>query len=290
MVNLLKLAWFAVVALFLTLLPGALWSGLLVANIKTGIAFPWAMAVMAAIIWIAWLYVGGKWGSARTSASRRQLLRANAVTPGTWLRALIANAFAIIALSGLWIVLRQLAPFRNHASPDFSKIPVLIVALILTSSALIGAISEESGIRGYLQDRLERNFSAPVAIVLAALVLLPGHGLSQGFLWPTVVFYFVVDIVYGTTARLTDSILPGIAAHTVGLLVFFALIWPYDVSRTLVTSASADKWFWIHVAQAAVFAALTIFSFINLGRFTAEAREQTRRALALTTPAATPTA
>jgi len=56
--------------------------------------------------------------------------------------------------------------------------------------------------------------------------------------------------------------------HIVGLLVFFALVWPYDAQRRLVWEAGADIWFWVNVAQVIVFTALAILAFIRLARVT----------------------
>ena len=123
----------------------------------------------------------------------------------------------------------------------FSKYSPFTVGLLLATSAILGGVVEEAGMRGYLQGTLERAVPAPAAIVIVALVMAPGHALSQGFVWNTVLFYLVVDVVYGTTAYLTQSILPGIAAHAAGLFVFFAFIWPRDEARPVVCVDEGGK-------------------------------------------------
>jgi hypothetical protein len=40
------------------------------------------------------------------------------------------------------------------------------------------------------------------------------------------VFFFLVGLVFSTTALLTKSILPGLPVHALGLLVFFVGMWP----------------------------------------------------------------
>jgi hypothetical protein len=72
--------------------------------------------------------------------------------------------------------------------------------------------------------------------------------------------------VFGTTAYLTQSILPAIPVHIVGLLVFFSLVWPHDPNRRRVSEGGADTWFWMHVAQAVLFTVLTIPAFFRLER------------------------
>ena len=60
MMKIIRLAAFAAGALALTLLVGGVWTGLLVANLKTGIDVPWSVAVMAVLVTLAWLYLGGR--------------------------------------------------------------------------------------------------------------------------------------------------------------------------------------------------------------------------------------
>ena len=260
----MKLIWFALVSLFLTLLPQGLWTGLLAANLKTGIGLPWAVPVMGGALWLAWAYAGGQGPPARTSEARRAYRRANSVSARAWSWALLANGFALVGFCGLWIVLFQLVKAPGNAATDLSRYSPLTLAIILGTGAVVGAVAEEVGIRGYLQGALERTIPIPVAIVLAALVLSPGHALTQGLVWSTLLFYVLVDIAYGVTAHLTNSVYPTIVAHTAGLLVFFFLIWPHDATRKLVTSGGADAWFWIHLAQALGFGALAIWSFTRL--------------------------
>jgi membrane protease YdiL (CAAX protease family) len=263
-----KLSGFALASLFLTLLPGGIWSGLLAANVKTGLAIPWAVPVMGVLLWLAWQYAGGHWGPARTAQARRRYRRANPVSGEIWAWALLANLLALGAFCGLWIVLFQLVKAPGNPPIDLSKYYAATIILIVASGAIIGAVSEEVGIRGYLQGAMERALPAPAAILLAALALMPGHALTQGFVWSTLLFYVLVDVAYGVTAYLTNSIYPGIVAHAVGLLVFFLFIWPHDAARRLVSAGGFDAWFLIHLLQGLAFGALAIWSFARLARLT----------------------
>ena len=104
--------------------------------------------------------------------------------------------------------------------------------------------------------------------------------MTQGFVWPTVLFYILVDLMLGTTAYLSNSILPGVATHTIGLLAFFGLVWPHDAARHMVAEGGADAWFWIHVAQAIIFAVLALLAFRHLAKQTNS--ERASRALCTT--------
>jgi membrane protease YdiL (CAAX protease family) len=180
--------------------------------------------------------------------------------------AVLAGILSIVALAGFWIVLFQLAQIRGNALPDFSKYPLLTVALVLVMASLVGAVAEEAGFRGYFQGLLEREVSGPAAILIAAVVLAPGHALTQGFAWPILIFYLIVDLMLGMTARLTRSIIPGIVVHATGLLTFFTLVWPNDATRRWSAGAGPDMWFWIHCLQAIIFAAFAILAFRRLAK------------------------
>jgi len=127
-------------------------------------------------------------------------------------------------------------------------------------------LTEEPAFRGYCQVILERRFNAPAAVILSSVLFALAHGPTQGFLWPKLLFYFLVGVVFGSTAYLTNSILPAIPGHVFGLLIFFTLVWPRDAARHLVWENGADLWFWIHVAQAIVFATLAIWALRQLAQ------------------------
>jgi membrane protease YdiL (CAAX protease family) len=253
--------WAAFFALALTMLAGGLWSGLLVANLQTNPTIPWSVAVMALLLWLMWQYLGGRWWPRSTSEMRRRCLRARPLAGSVFAWALVAGGLSIVSLTGFWIVLLGLVKVQGNPLPNFSQYPVLTVVLVIGMASLVAATAEEAGFRGYLQGILEQKVGGPLAILIAALVMEPGHGLTQGFAWPTMLFYLFVDLMFGTTAYLTNSILPSLVIHTIGLIVFFSMVWPNDSARQLVESGGAGPWFWIHVAQTIIFAVLAIVAF-----------------------------
>ncbi len=264
--------WTGLLALGLTMFAGGIWTALLIANLATSPAIPWAVLVMAFFLWLMWQYLGGKWWPRGTREARRRHLRANPVSSQVFAWALLAGTLSVVGLAGFWIVLFQLVKIRGNILPDFSKYPWLTVAFVLVMASVVSSVAEESGFRGYFQSALERAFSVPAAIVIQCLVIALPHGLTQGFNWPTLLFYFLVDLMLGVTAYLTNSILPGIVIHSMGLLIFFALVWPGDRSRLLVTDGGADAWFWIHTAQAIIFTVLAILALRHLASVTQGAR------------------
>jgi membrane protease YdiL (CAAX protease family) len=260
-----KALWTGLFAIVLTAASGALWSALLLFNLKVSPAIPWSAVIALGLSGLAFAWLGGKWAPARTQSARKTYLRATPVRPGIFATAIAAGALGIIALAGFWIVLFQLVKMPGNSS-DFSKLPTLTVAALLATSALIGAVFEEAGFRGYFQGTLERYVRAPVAILMCALVMAPEHAATQGFVWPTMLFYLLVDVMLGASAALTKSILPGVVVHAIGLAVFFGIVWPADQTRALVWQHGADIWFWLHAGQTILFGLASVLLFVRLAR------------------------
>ena len=257
---------YGLLALLITVLAGGIWTVLLVINLTTSPAIPWAVVVMAVLLWLFWQYMSGKGWPRGTSQARRRYLRATPLSGRVFVWALVAGLLAIVALVGYWIVLFQLVKVQGNKLPDFTQYPLLTLLLVLVMGSLVTSVAEEAAFRGYYQSVLEREVGGVAAVLIAALVIVPGHGLTQGFAWPTVLFYLLVDVTFGVMAYLTHSILPGLVVHFVGLLVFFTLVWPFDATRQLVNDGGADIWFWLHVAQAIIFTVLALLAFRQLAR------------------------
>jgi len=234
---------------------------LLIANLRTNPNIPWCVAAMGLLLWAMWRYLDGDGPPRSTSEVRRRLLRAVPVSPPVLVRAAIGGLLGLGALAGFWIVLLQLVRLPARVLPDFSKYPLITVTTVLLTSCLVSSVPEEAAFRGYFQNFLERKFPAATAIIISSVVMAPAHCLTQGFVWPVVLFYFLVDSMLGVIAYLTKSILPGIAVHFIGLLVFFTLIWPQDATRILGREAVASGWLWIHIAQIIICGILALIIF-----------------------------
>jgi membrane protease YdiL (CAAX protease family) len=221
---------------------------------------------------LAWQYLGGKWGPQSTSEARRRYLRAKPLSGQVFAWALVAGLLSIVALVGFWIVLFQLVKIPARVLQNFSGYPLLTVTLVLVMAALVSSLAEEVGFRGYFQGMLEQQVSGPVAIVIAALLIAPAHGLTQGFVWPILLWYFFADVMFGAMAYFTKSILPGIVVHSIGLLIFFTLVWSYDAQRRLVWETGANTGFWIAAAQAIIFTVLALLAFSQLAGVTRRVR------------------
>jgi membrane protease YdiL (CAAX protease family) len=264
--KLLLVAWSALLGFVILVFGAGVWAALVTTNLTTSPTIPWAVPLMALVLWLMWKYLGGSWWPRSTSEARRRCLRASGVPGPVFAWSLLAGLLAVAALAGFWIVAFQLVKMPGNALPDFSKYPLLTVALMIVMGSVAAPLTEEPAFRGYCQVILEREFRSPIAVLISSILFALAHGPTQGFLWPKLLFYFLVGVVFGTTAYLTRSILPAIPVHIMGLLVFFSLVWPHDANRRLVSEGGADTWFWIHVAQAVLFTGLTIPAFLRLER------------------------
>src|SRR6476660_8806638 len=92
----LRLLGSGVLAIALTTFASGLWAVLPLTNLKTSPTIPWAVVVMALLLWLMWQYAGGRWWPRKTSHARRAYLRASPVSVRTFTWALAAGAFSLV--------------------------------------------------------------------------------------------------------------------------------------------------------------------------------------------------
>jgi membrane protease YdiL (CAAX protease family) len=253
------------IAVAIALLPQGAWSGLIVANLRVLPGVPWAAAVMVLLLAAGAQYLRGAWGPARSATARRRSLRATVVSRQTFVKAWLAGGLAMMALGNGWIVLASITRMPGSVLPDLSGYPRATALISVAMGALISPLCEQAGIWGYWQECAERRWSAVGAVLSAALIfgLLP-HPPAGAPLVPKLVFFFATGLTFSALAYHTQSILPAIPVHAIGLFVFFLAIWPHDPERQLVLTAGPDEWFWIHIAQTIVCGALAAWILSGL--------------------------
>jgi len=261
----LAVVWSAALAFVILAFGQGVWGALLIYNLRTTPAAPWAVPAMAIVLWLMWRYLGGKWWPRSTSKARHALLRANSVPWRTYAWTISAGVVSIVALAGLWIVLFGFVRMRANVLPELSKYPLITVVLVGAMASLVSPLTEEAAFRGYCQTILERRFSGVNAVAISSLLFAFAH-LTQGFFWPKLLVYFLAGVVFAMPAYLSKSTLPTIPVHIMADLTFFAFVWPRDANRRLVSEGGADLWFYVHVAQVIVFTALGILAFRRLAK------------------------
>ena len=261
------IAWGALWALLILAFAQGVWGALLVTNLKISPSVPWAVVVMAPVLWAMWQYLGGRWWPRRTSATRRCLLRANRVSQQTMAWSLLAGVLSIVALAGYWIVFFDLVKMPPNVLPEMTKYPKLTLILFGIMASFVSPFSEEAAFRGYFQMPLEQEFRGVTAVAISSVLFSLAH-LTQGLYWPKLLVYLLAGLVFGTIAFLTQSTWPAVPVHILADMSFFALVWPFDAARRLIWDVGADAWFYLHVAQAVIFSVLAILAFRRLAAMT----------------------
>jgi len=255
---------FCLVAFLATLASQSVWTGLLVANLKTSPAIPWSVAVMAVLLWTMWRYAGGAWWPSSTRQSRARYRRANPVSRDLFLRAMLAGLLSLAALIALWLVLGHLVHLPGNPAANYAGYSLLTIIAVIGMASLVGAVTEEVGLRGYMLTRLQRSVGGWLAVAIVALAISPGHGATQGFAVVTLAWYLLSDLLLGALSLLTRSILPSIAVHAVGLLAFFSLVWPTDSLRHPAPLGSQGLEFWIEVVAFGILAVAALAALQSL--------------------------
>jgi membrane protease YdiL (CAAX protease family) len=272
------------IAVAILLVGQALWGGLVLVNLKLSPAVPWAAAVMIPLLAVMVMSLGGIGWPKAGAATRRRLVPLRPVPWRVFAWAMVASAFGITALAGLWIVLAGLMKTPPNALPNVHGVPPLTVAVILAVSIMAAPITEEIAFRGYVLGMLRRVVSPTWAILISSLLFAFAH-LTQGLYADKLVVYFLAGIGIAFVAYRTGSLIPAMIAHSAADLTFFTLVWPHDAGRRLVSEGGADAWFWVHVAQVVVFGGLCLWANLRLARATAGGPEAITPLLAEPAPA-----
>src|SRR5207249_5677213 len=165
-------------------------------------------------------YLSGKWWPRRTSEARRSYLRANRVSGTVFAWALLAGGVIDCRLGR---VLDCAVPAREDARqrPCY---PLHTTVLVIAMASLVSPITEEAAFRGYCQVILERQFTAPIAVLISSAFFTAAH-VVHGFLVPKLLVYFLAGVVFGVMAYVANSTVPAIPVHIIGDLTFFTLVW-----------------------------------------------------------------
>ncbi len=258
-----------VLSFLITAVGQGAWGLMVMANLRGGQQAPWCIPAMAGVLVLLLAYLGGAGWPKRTAAARRRLLRWTPIAPGVFLWAVFTGVLALVALGGTWIVVSDLVRMPPNVTPDVNGRPALFVIPILVMSCLAAPLSEEAAFRGYAQGILERAWRwAPAAVVGSSLIFALAHA-PQGLFLPKLGLYFLAGVIFGTIARLTNSLFAAMVVHSLGDIMGFLVLWPYQSApHRLVGEGGANAAFFGAAAVAVVFGVLALIAFRRLARTT----------------------
>jgi membrane protease YdiL (CAAX protease family) len=184
---------------------------------------PWAALTTVFYLGLLLVWLNGRGPPASSAAQRNQSLRlwpprssdADGIPTG-------AVIGALVVVYVLWTAISVASPL-----PDLSVYPTTSYrwSMFIMGGVTAGVL-EEAAFRGYMQTGIER-FDRDNAIWITSLVFTLTH-ITQGIgavlaLGPGL---FIASLLYGTLARRTGTILPGMIIHVLGDLarVYFGVL------------------------------------------------------------------
>ncbi len=188
---------------------------------------PWSVIPMTIVLLIFWNIFSGRWISGRTSKIRKRNFRATVLTPFFWKWGLIGAVSFVIIIQASFVITFRISPFpAARFTADYKILDIMppwIAWAILTASAVVAAICEETGYRGYIQVPLERRYG-PVAAILISSVIFTAIHLSKSWALPIVPHIFFASLLLGILAYRSGSLVPGIIGHSI-LDIFNYSVW-----------------------------------------------------------------
>ncbi len=250
------------------------WALLVWANTKYWPQVPWAVPPTALYLWFFWKYVRGEGWPRSTSEARRAGCRANNLTGEVLGAALFAGVLGLTALVLFSSLTNRLVRLPSHPPEDLSRFPILTLASLLITSALVAGVAEESAFRGYMQGPIERRHGPLVAILVTGGLFGFAHFTHPEVGLILLPYYVAVAAVYGTLAYLTNSILPSLILHAGGnvlgsLQEFAGGRTEWQSSRTpdpLIWQSGTDASFWLSCLGTAVAVTAALFAYRSLAR------------------------
>jgi membrane protease YdiL (CAAX protease family) len=259
-------------------------SPFILGNLRFLQTVPWALLATALILWPYWLYLSGRGWPRSTAEARRIGLRGGNLPPGLWRPSLLAGGCAMVALLGFRFLLPRLFAMEEPSfAIDASQYPAWTVLGVAFAVSLTAGVTEEAGLRGYLQGPLERRYGLWPAVLLTGVIFWAIHLSHDWVGFPHLFFHVAVSVALGALTSFVGSIRPAVVIHTafdmIGLPIYAfrpAGIWEIMTARPIAETGwrSGDT---LLIGLVAVFGCLTILTLARLRRL-ALAEGQTRAA------------
>ena len=246
------------------------WVFLSLVNVRTSPHVPWAGPLTAAWLWLYWRHLSGYGPPRATAAVRRERLQIRPLAAHIWSWALLATTSGFAALIAFSLAASRVAPILRRADvSDLDRYPLALVLTGLFMTAVVAAVTEEAGFRGYMQSALDRRLGTATSTSLVAAVFGLIH-LSHGLAPEGLVINAAASVVLSLTARRTGSIRPGIVVHAASDILVPLYAW---ARRGTAASHAApphgpDALFVAQCAIGVASVALSVWAYRHLGHVT----------------------
>lgn len=219
-----------------------------------------------------WWARGGGWPIS-TKSARRAAGRAGRLSASQWQWSIFGALAFAVTIHALMVIVFRIVPFPVELfrkGYDFSQLPSTSTkwAAILLAAASAG-ITEETGFRGYMQQPIEQRHGAVVAIAISTLLFLVAH-LNQS--WAVPVMWIVggaAAVLLGLFAWSSQSLIPGMVAHTIMDVGFFSYWWTGTLGTLSARTISKTGFDLPFVIACSIFACALLLTLVTIGRLRA---------------------
>jgi membrane protease YdiL (CAAX protease family) len=249
-------------------------------NVRMSPHVPWAGPLTAAWLWLYWRYLSGHGPPRATAELRRERLQIRPLVARIWGWALVATISAFAGLIAFSLAASRVAPILRRAEvSDLDRYPLALVLTGLVMTAVVAAVTEEAGFRGYMQSMLDRRLGTVASTVLVAAVFGLIH-LSHGLAPEGLVINGAASVVLSLTARWTGSIRPGIVVHAASDILVPLYAWAHRGTAASYTAPppGPDARFVAQCAIGVALVAASALAYRHLGH-------ETRRKVGTGSPA-----
>jgi membrane protease YdiL (CAAX protease family) len=253
-----------VFGLLLTVIAINVWP-ILLAALPTPLAIFAEAAFLAVFVW----WTSGAGPPHSTKSARATAFRSYKLPFMQWVWGLLAAfLFAVTVHASIFLLFRfvpfPLAAFRRGYDLSFIHSQFLRWAVIVVS-AISAGICEETGFRGYMQ---QRNGPA-IAILISSLFFTALH-LTKAWAIPGMVpIVFGAGVLLGLLAWSAGSLLPGIIGHVLMDIGLFAYWWTGvagDFSARTISETGVDRPFFVALLILVVSLGIVLFAMYKLRR------------------------
>ncbi|MFX0137305.1 MAG: lysostaphin resistance A-like protein, partial [Candidatus Hodarchaeota archaeon] len=189
---------------------------------------PWLFFLIGGILLIYWKYFRGSWWPKSTQKARIEYSRSRNMSAPVLKWGLLAAIFFVIVAQSSLVVTFRIIPFLVEAFTSGNKYlntkPIWLAWVIISINSLVAGICEETGIRGYAQVPTEKRYGPIVGITFSSILFLFIH-VNQAWFLPIFIHVFCLGMILGILAYTSDSLIPGIIAHTVMDIFNFSYWW-----------------------------------------------------------------